>query len=64
MTKKEAIEWADHFPTNENLWYGVIKFNRGYIVYPSNHFKRHPNLAARIVYKTLNNFNGNSENSW
>ena len=52
MTKKEAIEWANHFPRNENLWFAVIKFNDGYIVCDSNHFNRHPSLLNKIVYTT------------
>lgn len=50
MTKKEAIEWANHFPTNQNLWYCVLPFNNGFIVCDSNHIKRHPNLEKKIVY--------------
>lgn len=52
MKKQQAINWANHFPTNINLWYGVIKFNDKYVVYDSNHFKRHPNLIKQIIYKT------------
>jgi hypothetical protein len=56
MTKKEAIKWADHFPRNENLWFGVLPFNDGYIVYDSNHIKRHPSLEKKIVYSNKNKF--------
>ena len=52
MTKKEAIKWANHFPRNECLWFGVIKFNDGYVVYDSNHINRHPSLLNKIVYTT------------
>jgi 23S rRNA C2498 (ribose-2'-O)-methylase RlmM len=52
MNKEEAIEWTNHFATNENLWFAVIKFNDGYVVYDSNHFKRYPSLINKIIYTT------------
>lgn len=53
MKKQEAIDWANHFPNNKYLWFGVIKFNKKYIVYSSNHFKKYPNLIKEIIYKTI-----------
>ena len=51
MTKKEAIKWADHFPINQNLWYGVYKMNNYYVVGCSGYFKRNPHV--KIIYKTI-----------
>lgn len=50
VTKKEAIEWAEHFPTNENLWYVVCPHNDGYVVYSNTHFKFYP--TKKIIYST------------
>ncbi len=52
MTKQDAIDWANHFPSNEKLWFGVIAFNNKFVVYDSTHFKRNPILVKQIIYKS------------